>query len=342
MRKIIFLALVLILFGCVSKEELNKAVNDKNAMEKKYEELQKDYDNLEEKDKTLQSKYNELRDAHESLNKSYDELDLSNKKLMLDYSSLNTAHNNYIKNYNDLSASYISLNNSHNNLKSLYQNLTRDYEVILEKLRNFQSSGRLPKDIPSSPVIANLDFLLSRDSLILKQSKLNLSSVTDTKSMHPTITAEHTAVFTTNFDPERLQVGNIIAYRSTSFDLPIMHRIIEIQRDSSGVCYTVQGDNNPSPDPGCIKSSQIIGLIIGVIFNTVSDGYRYCPESAIAITRGDKLFCMPDNIPAGVYVNNQTISSESLVGFPLCSDKQPDKPYTVVGPDKKVYCYEDV
>src|SRR3989338_7275070 len=163
MRKIIFLALVLILFGCVSKEELNKAVNDKNAMEKKYEELQKD----------------------------------------------------------------------HNNLKSLYQNLTSDYEVILEKLRNFQSSGRLPKDIPSSPVIANLDFLLSRDSLILKQSKLNLSSVTDTKSMHPTITAEHTAVFTTNFDPERLQVGNIIAYRSTSFDLPIMHRIIEIQRDSS-------------------------------------------------------------------------------------------------------------
>ena len=121
-----------------------------------------------------------------------------------------------------------------------------------------------------------------------------------------------------------------------------MHRIIDIKRDSGETCYIIQGDNNPSPDPDCVKPSQVIGLVIGVIFNTNAHGYRYCPGDVIATAKNDAFFCIPNNIPAGIYVNNQTITSETLIGFPLCSEKQTDKPYTVVTPDKKVYCYETV
>ncbi len=340
MKLYLILIIIILFFGCLSQQDKN---NEKSEWQVKYEESQKQYGQLLDRYKQIVSNYEDLNQSYEDLSNSYYNTNLLNNKLSSDYNNLNSAYNKSLKFYKDLNSSYNNLNSSYNNLKSLYDNLAISYSRLNDNYRNLQSqTGRLPKDIIGSPSIPGLDFLLTKDLLILKHTGLNLSSVTDTKSMNPTITASHTAIFTTNFDAENLKVGNIVAYKSTSFELPIMHRIIDIRRDSSGTCYIIQGDNNPSPDSECVRPSQVIGLVVGVIFNTNAQGYRYCPGDVIATAKNNTFFCIPNNIPAGVYVNNQTITSETLIGFPLCSEKQNDKPYTVVTPDKKVYCYETV
>jgi len=236
---------------------------------------------------------------------------------------------------------------SRDQFASLYHNLTAKYRDLSDRHRDLEyrsvsSLGRLPKDIPGAPHISGVDLLLTPDGLYVKQKKLNLSSVTDTKSMNPTITADHTAIFTTRFTASSLQVGTIIAYRSPSFEIPIMHRIIKVSSDSGGICYTVQGDNNPSVDPECVQPSQIIGVVIGTVFSTSSEGYRYCSGDSIPVISNDVFTCASKTIPAGVYTGNQSITDAPLLVFPFCSDGQPTRPYTVIGPDKKVYCYENV
>lgn len=329
MKKSILAALLcVILLGCTSQVRNDKISGEQSNLQDQYDKLKNDY-------ATLQLKYDQLQKSDQVLN-------TTNKKIILDYNKSNSEYQNFILRYNSLSDNYNKLLTDNAQLRSLFNNLTVNYNDLMNKFRNFQTqNGRLPKDIVSSPSIPNLDFLLTKNSFILKYHNLNLSSVTDTKSMNPSITAQHTAIFTTSFDSYSLQKGNIIAYKSSSFDIPIMHRIIDID-NSNGLCYILQGDNNPNPDPECVKPSQIIGLVVGVIFNTVPSGYLYCQPDNIAIVKNDKFLCLSDNLPAGIYINNQTLSNNAINAFPFCSDKQSDKPYTVVTPDKKVYCYSYV
>lgn len=324
-----------ILLGCTQSET---GSDGKSELEKRYGELENSYRALQERHALLNSEYSALNLSFNYLYLNYYEANLSNKRLRTDYEKLNSSHARLI-------SAYIDLNDSHNNLDSLYRNLSARYSKLEDDYRELQATGsqyRLPKDIPASPSIPNIGFLITPDSLILKNPRLNLSSVTDTKSMHPTITVENTAIFTTVFDAANLKIGNIIAYRSSSFELPIMHRIISIQRSSGGVCYVLQGDNNPAPDPECVTPSQIIGLVIGVIFNGENTGYSYCQGDSIAIVKNNRFLCMPDVVPAGIYTTNQTITQDNLTGFPFCSQQDPARPYTVVTPDRRVYCYESV
>ncbi len=323
----IITAILLLLFGCTSQQQPSE-------LQKNYDDLKNQYSDLQNRHAALQSERNQLEQEKNGISKSLDDRNGEAQKLSSDYESLNSG-------YLSLKANYSSLSSSYSSLRSLYDSLTLNYKNLNDNYRNLQSqTGRLPKDIPGSPSIGGLDFMLSKDSLIIKYPLLNLSSVTDTKSMNPTITAENTAIFTTKFDRRALQVGDIIAYNSSSFELPIMHRIISVDH-SNGLCYIVQGDNNPVPDPDCVYPSQVIGLVVGTIYNRAATGYRYCADG-LSIAANDEFYCLPDNLPAGVYTDDQKIASTSFTGYPLCSSKEPDKPYTVVTPGKKVYCYDSV
>lgn len=326
MKKLLSLLVIIVLFGCSSVKNQDDVI-----------QLENDYS-------TLNAKYEQLL-KEKTIEDTVCTTDLASCKAVsatrqLQYEQLK-------KSYTLLEEQYHALNESHITLLSRYKNLTKDYEYLSNRYRElgFETVGgaaRLPKDIPGSPSVSGVDFLLSKESFVVKHQGLNLSAVTDTKSMHPTITADNTALFTTDFNAQTLRVGTIIAYLSPSFSIPIMHRIIEVSRDGEGVCYVLQGDNNLSPDPECVKPSQVIGVVIGILFSANNEGYRYCESDTIAIVKDGSFSCLPSKIQKGVYTADQLVTSNPVIVFPLCSEKETSKPYTVITPDKTVYCYENV
>jgi signal peptidase len=71
-------------------------------------------------------------------------------------------------------------------------------------------------------------------------------------------------------DPATLQVGDIVIYDAASLDstisdVPIVHRIIDIQNESGELYFFTKGDNNPGPDYGNRTSDDIIAKVIGSI-----------------------------------------------------------------------------
>ena len=71
-------------------------------------------------------------------------------------------------------------------------------------------------------------------------------------------------------DPTTLQVGDIVIYDAASLpfsqsDVPIVHRIVEIQNVSGELRFFTKGDNNPSRDGEYRTASDIIAKVIGSI-----------------------------------------------------------------------------
>ena len=59
------------------------------------------------------------------------------------------------------------------------------------------------------------------------------------------------------FDPENVQIGDVVVYDAKWFDQPVIHRIIDIEDINGTTMYKIKGDNNKSPDPYYVTSSQI-------------------------------------------------------------------------------------
>jgi len=89
---------------------------------------------------------------------------------------------------------------------------------------------------------------------------------TDTNSMDPIIDYNANALQIVPKTVEDIHVGDIISYESQYAEGIIIHRVIGIQNDSDGKYFIVKGDNNPSPDPGKVRFSQIKKVLIGIIY----------------------------------------------------------------------------
>ena len=59
------------------------------------------------------------------------------------------------------------------------------------------------------------------------------------------------------FNPEDVQVGDVVVYDAKWFDQPVIHRIIDIKDINGTTMYKIKGDNNDSPDPYYVKANQI-------------------------------------------------------------------------------------
>ncbi len=58
--------------------------------------------------------------------------------------------------------------------------------------------------------------------------------------------------------PKDLRVNDVVIYQKEGTPFTIIHRIIEKRDDG----YIIKGDNNPVPDRGTIKPSQINGKVL--------------------------------------------------------------------------------
>ena len=59
------------------------------------------------------------------------------------------------------------------------------------------------------------------------------------------------------FNPDDVQVGDVVVYDAKWFDQPVIHRIIRIAEINGTTMYVIKGDNNDSPDPYYATSDQI-------------------------------------------------------------------------------------
>ena len=83
-----------------------------------------------------------------------------------------------------------------------------------------------------------------------------------TGSMEPSVSVGD-AVVVCRTNPERLQVGDVIAYRLDG--QTVIHRIVRMQQTGEGTILQTQGDANNAPDAAPVQTAQVIGRVAVVI-----------------------------------------------------------------------------
>lgn len=66
------------------------------------------------------------------------------------------------------------------------------------------------------------------------------------------------------FDPNTVQVGDIVIYDATWFSEPVIHRVINISTINGSTYYTIKGDNNPVADPALVSPDQIKAKVLKI------------------------------------------------------------------------------
>lgn len=88
----------------------------------------------------------------------------------------------------------------------------------------------------------------------------------DTKSMLPVLDKDTYALQIEPTCPEEIQTGDIVSYKSNIRNNIIIHRVIDKGEDDKGIYYTLQGDNNESPDPERVRCDQIDRKVVAIIY----------------------------------------------------------------------------
>jgi hypothetical protein len=92
------------------------------------------------------------------------------------------------------------------------------------------------------------------------------ATFTDTHSMEPVISSRSYAIEVVPESEDKINVGDIVSYKSKYADGTIIHRVIEKNVDSQGVYFILKGDNNPTQDPGKIRFDQIQRVVVAIIY----------------------------------------------------------------------------
>lgn len=75
------------------------------------------------------------------------------------------------------------------------------------------------------------------------------------------------------FNPEDVQVGDVVVYNAKWYDQPVIHRVINITEINGTTMYVIKGDNNGAPDPYYVTPNQITERVI-----TVGDNLFIIPK----------------------------------------------------------------
>ena len=75
------------------------------------------------------------------------------------------------------------------------------------------------------------------------------------------------------FNPEDIQIGDVVVYDAKWYDQPVIHRVINITEINGTTMYMIKGDNNNRPDPYYVTADQIQEKVI-----TVGDNLLIIPK----------------------------------------------------------------
>ena len=64
------------------------------------------------------------------------------------------------------------------------------------------------------------------------------------------------------FNPEDVQVGDVVVYDAKWYNQPVIHRVINITEINGTKMFVIKGDNNNAPDPYYVEPSQIKAKVL--------------------------------------------------------------------------------
>ena len=64
------------------------------------------------------------------------------------------------------------------------------------------------------------------------------------------------------FNPEDIQVGDIVVYDAVWHDGPVIHRVIDIGEINGTTVYKIKGDHNKVADPYYVTAGQITSRVL--------------------------------------------------------------------------------
>jgi len=104
------------------------------------------------------------------------------------------------------------------------------------------------------------------DKVLIDLENAMWARFTDTNSMDPLFDAEANTIEIKPESEEKIHVGDVISYRPKGEKSLIVHRVVEIGKDSNGWYAFVKGDNISQPDPEKIRFEQVNGIMVAIIY----------------------------------------------------------------------------
>jgi len=89
--------------------------------------------------------------------------------------------------------------------------------------------------------------------------------VVSSESMVPTLNVGD-IILVRGIDPHQVTVGTIIIFHSpNNYEMAIVHRVIQVNNESSDVSFQTKGDHNPGPDGWKVPAANLMGVYVGKI-----------------------------------------------------------------------------
>ena len=71
-------------------------------------------------------------------------------------------------------------------------------------------------------------------------------------------------IWINEFNPENVNIGDIVVYNAEWYPNPVIHRVINKTIINGTTYFTIKGDNNEVPDPYLVKPSQITEKVMTI------------------------------------------------------------------------------
>jgi len=89
--------------------------------------------------------------------------------------------------------------------------------------------------------------------------------VVSSESMVPTLNVGD-IILVRGIDPDQITVGTIIIFHSpNNYEMPIVHRVIEVNKEGNSIFFRTKGDHNPGPDGWRVPAENLMGVYVGRI-----------------------------------------------------------------------------
>ncbi|MFW6117440.1 MAG: hypothetical protein ACOC6G_02525, partial [Thermoproteota archaeon] len=115
-------------------------LKDYEELQRDYEDLQEDYEELHEDYADLQEDYLKLNESHPALLEDYEELASNYTKFKDEYESLNSTYRDLQADYNSLQNTKYELQSDYNSIQENHEGLQSDYESLQSNYTSLQNN----------------------------------------------------------------------------------------------------------------------------------------------------------------------------------------------------------
>lgn len=133
------------------------------------------------------------------------------------------------------------------------------------RVQPFSFAGAVERASPSDWIKESQVNVLN-DKIVISIKDATWAKFTDTNSMDPLIDEASNSLEIKPKSASELRIGDIVSYKSKTYGVTVIHRIVDIKEDSEGIYFVLKGDNNVVKDDEKVRFSQIEGVVVGVLY----------------------------------------------------------------------------